>query len=290
MSRFSRAAVGQPGAQYQPTLGILGTKFCRGERKSVAPPGTGQPILGRTSCLGVFVVETGGLTGTAVVRDSHRVFSPQRHRDTKFRSERSGAYACFPPGKIRGGAGRRRPEPTRFMSLAPADPGAIGRKRIGYSSKSARTVEASGCSFGSGSAGSGYRVQMETGFLRLAMAGPDPGIAPTGGVRGDPRITSGDDNEGAGMTMKGWVSGRGLLRRRRYPDAYGGVFRPSGPCRSCAGGRNSPRLRARSPGHDGEGTTPKTVKTLGFAVDSRLRRVSRGWRAFARHDEGGVSS
>jgi hypothetical protein len=44
---------------------------------------------------------------------------------------------------------------------------------------------------------------METGFLVLVIPGHDPGIAATDGVRSDPRITSGDDDEGTGMTMKG---------------------------------------------------------------------------------------
>jgi hypothetical protein len=37
---------------------------------------------------------------------------------------------------------------------------------------------------------------METGFTVLVIPGLDPGIAPTGGVRGDPRIKSGDDDDG----------------------------------------------------------------------------------------------
>jgi hypothetical protein len=75
-----------------------------------------------TSCLGVFVVETGGLTATAIAGNSNRVFSPQRHQDTKFRSARSGADSCFPSHKFRGGAGlARRPEPGRLIPLAPAD-------------------------------------------------------------------------------------------------------------------------------------------------------------------------
>jgi hypothetical protein len=40
------------------------------------------------------------------------------------------------------------------------------------------------------------------------------------------------------------------------------VFRPSTPRRSCADGRNTPRSRAGSPGHDGEDTIPVTVKVL----------------------------
>jgi hypothetical protein len=36
---------------------------------------------------------------------------------------------------------------------------------------------------------------METGVLVLVIPGRDPGIAPIDGVRGDPRITSGDDDE-----------------------------------------------------------------------------------------------
>jgi hypothetical protein len=40
-------------------------------------------------------------------------------------------------------------------------------------------------------------VQVETGVLVLVISGRDPGIAPTDGVRGDPRIKSGDDEDGA---------------------------------------------------------------------------------------------
>jgi hypothetical protein len=36
---------------------------------------------------------------------------------------------------------------------------------------------------------------METGFPVLVIPGHDPGIAPIDGVRGDPRIKSGDDEE-----------------------------------------------------------------------------------------------
>jgi hypothetical protein len=39
---------------------------------------------------------------------------------------------------------------------------------------------------------------MGTGFPFIVIPGFDPGIAPTDGVRGDPRITSGDDDDGAG--------------------------------------------------------------------------------------------
>jgi hypothetical protein len=52
-------------------------------------------------------------------------------------------------------------------------------------------------------------LRMETGFLVLVIPVPgrdpgiDPGIAPTGGVRGDPRITSGDDDEWMGVRPKG---------------------------------------------------------------------------------------
>jgi hypothetical protein len=51
-------------------------------------------------------------------------------------------------------------------------------------------------------------VQMETGFpvLVIPVPGLDPGIdsgiTPIDGVRGDPRITSGDDEETTGMTWK----------------------------------------------------------------------------------------
>jgi hypothetical protein len=52
---------------------------------------------------------------------------------------------------------------------------------------------------------------METGFLVLVIPGRDTGIAPNDGVRGDPRITSGGDEETTCV-------GRKILRRRRYPD------------------------------------------------------------------------
>jgi hypothetical protein len=42
------------------------------------------------------------------------------------------------------------------------------------------------------------RVKMETGFTLLVFPGLDPGIAPTGEIRGDPRIKSGNDVEGTG--------------------------------------------------------------------------------------------
>jgi hypothetical protein len=38
---------------------------------------------------------------------------------------------------------------------------------------------------------------METGFLVIVIPGPDPGIAPADGVLWDPRIRSGDDDDGA---------------------------------------------------------------------------------------------
>jgi hypothetical protein len=38
---------------------------------------------------------------------------------------------------------------------------------------------------------------METGFLVIVIPGLDPGIAPTDGVRLDPRIKSRDDDDGA---------------------------------------------------------------------------------------------
>jgi hypothetical protein len=41
------------------------------------------------------------------------------------------------------------------------------------------------------------RVQMETSFVVLVIPGLDPGIASTDGVRLDPRIRSGDDEDGA---------------------------------------------------------------------------------------------
>jgi hypothetical protein len=41
------------------------------------------------------------------------------------------------------------------------------------------------------------RVQLGIGFLVLVIPGPDPGMTPNDGVRGDPRIRSGDDDEGA---------------------------------------------------------------------------------------------
>jgi hypothetical protein len=40
-------------------------------------------------------------------------------------------------------------------------------------------------------------VQMETRFAALVIPGLDPGIASTNGAHGDPRIKSGDDDEGA---------------------------------------------------------------------------------------------
>jgi hypothetical protein len=81
---------------------------------------------------------------------------------------------------------------------------------------------------------------METGFLVLVIPGRDPGIAPTDGVRLDPRITSGDHEETTDV-------GRKLLRRRRYPDAWWGLSRPSARYRRCADGRTDP-------GDDGEDT------------------------------------
>jgi hypothetical protein len=57
---------------------------------------------------------------------------------------------------------------------------------------------------------------METGFLVLVIPVPgldpgiNPGIAPTGGVRFDPRIKSGDDDEGPVRPAK-CVSGHALV-------------------------------------------------------------------------------
>jgi hypothetical protein len=48
------------------------------------------------------------------------------------------------------------------------------------------------------------RVLMETEFLVLVIPGLDPGIAPTCGVRFDPRIKSGDDDEGAPRPANGF--------------------------------------------------------------------------------------
>jgi len=87
---------------------------------------------------------------------------------------------------------------------------------------------------------------METGFLLLVIPGRDPGIAPIDGVRLDPRINpriksgDGDDEETT-------CAGRKGSRRRRDPDAWWGLSRPTAPCRWCADGRNEP-------GHDGEDT------------------------------------
>jgi hypothetical protein len=58
--------------------------------------------------------------------------------------------------------------------------------------------------------GTRIRVQMETEFLVVVIPGRDPGIAPTAGVRGDPRITSGDDDEAAARPAKSF-SGRAVV-------------------------------------------------------------------------------
>jgi hypothetical protein len=59
----------------------------------------------------------------------------------------------------------------------------------------------------------------------LVIPGPDPGIPADSAGWGDPRIKSGDDEDG-----------KSCLHLDPYLDAYG----------------NTPRSRARSPGHDGE--------------------------------------
>jgi hypothetical protein len=55
-------------------------------------------------------------------------------------------------------------------------------------------------------------LRMETGFLVLVIPGLDPGIALTDGVRGDPRITSGDDEKGRCVRPD-------VSPSRPYPDA-----------------------------------------------------------------------
>jgi hypothetical protein len=47
---------------------------------------------------------------------------------------------------------------------------------------------------------------METGFVVLVIPGRDPGIASTDGVRFDPRIRSGDDDDGAVRPAKSFSS------------------------------------------------------------------------------------
>jgi hypothetical protein len=54
---------------------------------------------------------------------------------------------------------------------------------------------------------------METGFLVLVIPVPglDPGIASTGGVHGDPRIKSGDDDDGAVPPAESFSGGAVIL-------------------------------------------------------------------------------
>jgi hypothetical protein len=52
---------------------------------------------------------------------------------------------------------------------------------------------------------------METGFLVLVIPGLDPGIASTDGVRLDPRIKSGDDEEGAVRPAESFSSSAVIL-------------------------------------------------------------------------------
>jgi hypothetical protein len=52
---------------------------------------------------------------------------------------------------------------------------------------------------------------METGFFVLVIPGLDPGITPAAGVRWDPRIKSGDDDE------KACAPAKFALRRTTYP-------------------------------------------------------------------------
>jgi hypothetical protein len=47
------------------------------------------------------------------------------------------------------------------------------------------------------SRGAGRHILMATEFLVIVSPGLDPGIAPAAGVRWDPRIKSGDDDEKA---------------------------------------------------------------------------------------------
>jgi hypothetical protein len=69
----------------------------------------------------------------------------------------------------------------------------------------------------------------------VVIPGRDPGIPADSVGWGDPRIMSGDDEDE-----------KSCLHLDPYPDAYA----------------DTPRSRARSPGHDGEDTIPVTAKTL----------------------------
>jgi hypothetical protein len=59
---------------------------------------------------------------------------------------------------------------------------------------------------------------METGFVVLVIPGLDPGIASTDGVRFDPRITSGDDDEGVVRPAKSFSGPTLILMPRGHPS------------------------------------------------------------------------